>query len=115
MWRFNHEVFACLIVFYGCQFPDVWLAVYVYVELRKEEECKSEEAWQEGEESNSELDDEEEHRQNSEAEEEEEEDEEQEEGKHMQDGTQDHIPVFTLACVKASSHLKENQLTTNFY
>ncbi|XP_041815704.1 RNA-binding protein Raly [Chelmon rostratus] len=64
-------------------------------ELRKAEECKSEEAWQEGEESSSELDDEEEHRQNSEAEEEEEEeeeDDEEEEGEHRQDGTHEHMP-----------------------
>lgn len=73
----------------------------VFVELRKEEECKSEEAWQEGEESSSELEDEEEHRQNSEAEEEEEEedDEGEEEGEHTQDATHDHMPVFTPACV----------------
>ncbi|XP_070814890.1 RNA-binding protein Raly isoform X2 [Chaetodon trifascialis] len=68
-------------------------------ELRKAEECKSEEAWQEGEESSSELEDEEEHRQNSEAEdeeeeeeEEEEEDEEEEEGEHRQDGSHEHMP-----------------------
>ncbi|XP_034389164.1 RNA-binding protein Raly [Cyclopterus lumpus] len=57
-------------------------------ELRKAGECKSEEAWQEGEESSSELEDEEEHRQNSEAEEE----EEEEEGEHTQDDTHDHMP-----------------------
>ncbi|XP_038553074.1 RNA-binding protein Raly isoform X2 [Micropterus salmoides] len=61
-------------------------------ELRKAEECKSEEAWQEGEESSSELEDEEENRQNSEAEEEEEE-EEEEEGEHTQDDIHDHLPV----------------------
>ncbi|XP_074534702.1 RNA-binding protein Raly [Halichoeres trimaculatus] len=63
-------------------------------ELRKAEECKSEEAWQEGEESSSELEDEEEHRQNSEAEEEEEEeeDEEEEEGEHTQDDAHHHLP-----------------------
>ncbi|XP_051269775.1 RNA-binding protein Raly isoform X1 [Dicentrarchus labrax] len=64
-------------------------------ELRKAEQCKSEEAWQEGEESSSELEDEEEHRQNSEAEEEEEEeeeDEEEEERDHTQDGTHNHMP-----------------------
>ncbi|XP_033482047.2 RNA-binding protein Raly [Epinephelus lanceolatus] len=63
-------------------------------ELRKADECKSEEAWQEGEESSSELEDEEEHRQNSEAEEEEdeEEEEEEEEGEHTQDDTHDHMP-----------------------
>ncbi|KAM8757959.1 RNA-binding protein Raly isoform 1-T2 [Acanthopagrus schlegelii] len=66
-------------------------------ELRKAEECKSEEAWQEeeGEESSSELDDEEEeeeeHRQNSEAEEEEEDEEEEEEGEHTQDSGHDHM------------------------
>ncbi|XP_035518245.1 RNA-binding protein Raly [Morone saxatilis] len=67
-------------------------------ELRKAEQCKSEEAWQEGEESSSELEDEEEHRQNSEAEEEEEdeeeelEDEEEEERDHTQDGIHNHMP-----------------------
>ncbi|XP_027134755.1 RNA-binding protein Raly [Larimichthys crocea] len=64
-------------------------------ELRKAEECKSEEAWQEDEESSSELEDEEEHRQNSEAEEEEdeeEEEEEEEEGEHTQDNIHDHMP-----------------------
>ena len=73
--------------------------VCVGAELRKAEECKSEEAWQEeeGEESSSELDDEEEeeeeHRQNSEAEEEDE--EEEEEGEHTQDSAHDHMAVFT--------------------
>ncbi|XP_070707507.1 RNA-binding protein Raly [Pempheris klunzingeri] len=67
-------------------------------ELRRADECKSEEAWQEGEESSSELEDEEEHRQNSEAEEEEEEedeeedDEEEENGEHTQDNTHNHMP-----------------------
>ncbi|XP_044065764.1 RNA-binding protein Raly isoform X2 [Siniperca chuatsi] len=62
-------------------------------ELRKAEECKSEEAWQEGEESSSELEDKEEHRQNSEAEEEEEEEDEEEEGgEHTQHDTHDHMP-----------------------
>ncbi|CAB1461145.1 unnamed protein product [Pleuronectes platessa] len=66
-------------------------------ELRKADECKHEEAWQEGEESSSELDDEEEEqRQNSEAEEEEEEDEEEEEeGEHTQDDAQDHMVRVT--------------------
>uniref|UniRef100_A0A3Q2W1T2 RALY heterogeneous nuclear ribonucleoprotein n=1 Tax=Haplochromis burtoni TaxID=8153 RepID=A0A3Q2W1T2_HAPBU len=54
------------------------------------EECKSEEAWQGGEESSSELEDEDEQRQNSEAEEEEE-DEEEEEGEHTQDDTHNHM------------------------
>nr|XP_046240936.1 RNA-binding protein Raly isoform X1 [Scatophagus argus]XP_046240937.1 RNA-binding protein Raly isoform X1 [Scatophagus argus]XP_046240938.1 RNA-binding protein Raly isoform X1 [Scatophagus argus] len=68
-------------------------------ELRKAEECKSEEAWQDGEQSSSELEDEDDHRQNSEAEEEEEEDVEEEEeqeveeeGEHMQDGAHNHMP-----------------------
>ncbi|XP_060897795.1 RNA-binding protein Raly isoform X2 [Labrus mixtus] len=65
-------------------------------ELRKAEECKSEEAWQDGEESTSELEDEEdeeeeEHRQNSDAEEEGEE-EEEEEGEHTQEDSHNHIP-----------------------
>ncbi|XP_075952283.1 RNA-binding protein Raly [Anarhichas minor] len=60
-------------------------------ELRKAGERKSEEAWQEGEESSSELEDEEEHRQNSEAEEEEDDEEEEEEGEHTQDDTHDHM------------------------
>ncbi len=88
------------------QFSNVWVVVRfsacVRPELRKAEECKSEEAWQEGEESSSELEDEEEHRQNSEAEEEEEEeeeDEEEEEGEHTQDDTHDHMPVFTPMCM----------------
>ncbi|KAM9361415.1 RNA-binding protein Raly [Symphorus nematophorus] len=66
-------------------------------ELRKAEECKSEEAWQDGEESSSELEDEEEHRQNSEAEEGEEEDEEEEEGEHTQDSTHDHMENSRLS------------------
>ncbi|XP_029288562.1 RNA-binding protein Raly isoform X2 [Cottoperca gobio] len=75
-------------------------------ELRKAEECKSEEAWQEEEEeSSSELEDDEEHRQNSEAEEEEEEEEEEnEEGEHTQNDTHDHMPVLTPVCACASKH-----------
>lgn len=72
------------------------LCACVRAELRKAEECKSEEAWQEGEDSSSELEDEEEHRQNSEAEEEE---EVEEEGEHTQDSTRDHMAVFTLECM----------------
>lgn len=86
-----------------------FLCVYVHAELRKPEECKSEEPWQEGEESSSELEDEDEHRQNSEAEEEEEEEEEvEEEGEHTQDGTHDHMPVFAYARVReceSSAHV----------
>ncbi|XP_063766396.1 RNA-binding protein Raly [Eleginops maclovinus] len=59
-------------------------------ELRKAEECKSEEAWQEEEESSSELEEGEEHRQNSEAEEEEE--DEEEEGEHTQNNNHNHMP-----------------------
>ncbi|XP_039859749.1 RNA-binding protein Raly isoform X3 [Simochromis diagramma] len=59
------------------------------------EECKSEEAWQGGEESSSELEDEDEQRQNSEAEEEEE-DEEEEEGEHTQDDTHNHMVLGTV-------------------
>lgn len=77
------------------------LCACVRAELRKAEECKSEEAWQEGEDSSSELEDEEEHRQNSEAEEEEEE-EVEEEGEHTQDSTHDHMAVFTLECMLVS-------------
>ncbi|CAJ1050851.1 RNA-binding protein Raly [Xyrichtys novacula] len=55
-------------------------------ELRKAEECKSEEAWQEGEESGSELEDEDEHRQNSDAEEEEDDEEE-----HTQEDSHNHM------------------------
>ncbi|XP_053299909.1 RNA-binding protein Raly [Pleuronectes platessa] len=76
-------------------------------ELRKADECKHEEAWQEGEESSSELDDEEEEqRQNSEAdeEEEEEEDEEEEEGEHTQDDAQDHMENSRLSSEMESLH-----------
>ncbi|XP_041639571.1 RNA-binding protein Raly [Cheilinus undulatus] len=59
-------------------------------DLRKAVECKSEEAWQEGEESTSELEyGEEEHRQNSYAGEE---DEEVEEGEHTQEDSHNHMP-----------------------
>lgn len=61
----------------------------VFADLINTEECKSEEAWQGGEESSSELEDEDEQRQNSEAEEEE--DEEEEEGEHTQDDTHNHM------------------------
>ncbi|MEQ2273454.1 hypothetical protein XENORESO_004285, partial [Xenotaenia resolanae] len=54
-------------------------------DLIKAEECQSEEAWQEGEETSSELEDEEEQRQNSEAEE-----EEEEEGEQRQDDAYNH-------------------------
>ncbi|XP_036007697.1 RNA-binding protein Raly isoform X2 [Fundulus heteroclitus] len=58
-------------------------------DLIKAEECQSEETWQEGEETSSELEDEEEdQRQNSNAEEEEEDGEEEEE--HRQDDTHNH-------------------------
>ncbi|GAA6216951.1 RNA-binding protein Raly isoform X1 [Lates japonicus] len=78
-------------------------------ELRNAEECKSEEAWQEGEESSSELEDEEEQRQNSEAEEEEEEeeeeeDEEEEEGEHTQDDAHDHMENSRLSSEMDSIH-----------
>ncbi|XP_035004251.2 RNA-binding protein Raly isoform X1 [Hippoglossus stenolepis] len=78
-------------------------------ELRKADECKHEEAWQEGEESSSELDDEEEEqRQNSEAEEEdeeeEEEDDEEEEGEHTQDDAQDHMENSRLSSEMDSIH-----------
>ncbi|KAF3690303.1 RNA-binding protein Raly Maternally-expressed hnRNP [Channa argus] len=74
---------------------------------RKEEDCKSEEAWQEGEESSSEVEDEDELRQNSEAEEEEVEgvDEEEEEGQHTQDDTHNHmvcVCVCVCVCVRES-------------
>ncbi|XP_038124919.1 RNA-binding protein Raly isoform X3 [Cyprinodon tularosa] len=55
-------------------------------DLIKAEECQSEEAWQGGEETNSELEDEEEQRQSSEAEDE----EEEEEGEHRQDDANNH-------------------------
>ncbi|XP_032369660.1 RNA-binding protein Raly isoform X2 [Etheostoma spectabile] len=58
-------------------------------ELRKAE-CKSNEVWQEEEESSSELEGEEGHRQNSEAEEDKY--EEEEEGEHTQDNTYDYMP-----------------------
>ncbi|XP_014268519.1 RNA-binding protein Raly isoform X2 [Maylandia zebra] len=64
-------------------------------DLINTEECKSEEAWQGGEESSSELEDEDEQRQNSEAEEEEE-DEEEEEGEHTQDDTHNHMVLGTV-------------------
>ncbi|MEQ2222286.1 hypothetical protein ILYODFUR_024608 [Ilyodon furcidens] len=54
-------------------------------DLIKAEECQSEEAWQEGEETSSELEDEEEQRQNSEAEE-----KEEEEGEQRQDDAYNH-------------------------
>ncbi|XP_047203925.1 RNA-binding protein Raly isoform X1 [Girardinichthys multiradiatus] len=54
-------------------------------DLIKAEECQSKEAWQEGEETSSELEDEEEQRQNSEAEE-----EEEEEGEQRQDDAYNH-------------------------
>ncbi|XP_018533770.1 RNA-binding protein Raly isoform X2 [Lates calcarifer] len=76
-------------------------------ELRNAEECKSEEAWQEGEESSSELEDEEEQRQNSEAEEEEEEEEEEdeeEEGEHTQDDAHDHMENSRLSSEMDSIH-----------
>ncbi|XP_073324929.1 RNA-binding protein Raly [Pagrus major] len=78
-------------------------------ELRKAEECKSEEAWQEEEESSSELDEEEEEeerRQNSEAEEEEDEDEEEEEeeGEHTQDSAHDHMENSRLSSEMDSIH-----------
>uniref|UniRef100_A0A3B4FW49 RALY heterogeneous nuclear ribonucleoprotein n=1 Tax=Pundamilia nyererei TaxID=303518 RepID=A0A3B4FW49_9CICH len=66
------------------------VCVRVHADLINTEECKSEEAWQGGEESSSELEDEDEQRQNSEAEEEEE-DEEEEEGEHTQDDTHNHM------------------------
>ncbi|KAK2915497.1 RNA-binding protein Raly isoform X1 [Channa argus] len=73
---------------------------------RKEEDCKSEEAWQEGEESSSEVEDEDELRQNSEAEEEEVEgvDEEEEEGQHTQDDTHNHMENSHLSPEMDSIH-----------
>ncbi|XP_069387562.1 RNA-binding protein Raly isoform X2 [Paralichthys olivaceus] len=81
-------------------------------ERRKADPCKHEEAWQEGEESSSELDEEdEEQRQNSEAEEEEEEkeeeeedEEEEEEGEHTQDDAQDHMENGRLPSELDSIH-----------
>ncbi|XP_034726105.1 RNA-binding protein Raly isoform X2 [Etheostoma cragini] len=61
-------------------------------ELRKADGCKSNEVWQEEEESSSELEGEEAHRQNSEAEEDKYEEEEEEEGEHTQDNTYDYMP-----------------------
>ncbi|XP_034076609.1 RNA-binding protein Raly [Gymnodraco acuticeps] len=68
-------------------------------ELRKAEECTSEEAWQE-EESSSELEEGEEHRQNSEAEEE----EEEEEGEHTQNNTHNHMQEISRLSEMHSIH-----------
>ncbi|KAM7401608.1 hypothetical protein PAMP_016910 [Pampus punctatissimus] len=76
-------------------------------ELRETEDCKSEEAWQDGEESSSDLEDEEEEqRQNSEAEEEDEEDEdeEEEEGGHTQVNAHDHMDNSRLSSEMDSIH-----------
>uniref|UniRef100_A0A3Q3QDB0 RRM domain-containing protein n=1 Tax=Monopterus albus TaxID=43700 RepID=A0A3Q3QDB0_MONAL len=70
-------------------------------ELRKAEECKSEEAWQEGEESSSELEDEVEQRQNSEAEE-----EEEEEGEHTQDDVHDCMVCVYVYTVRVCVSVK---------
>ncbi|XP_037831280.1 RNA-binding protein Raly isoform X2 [Kryptolebias marmoratus] len=69
-------------------------------DLIKAEECQSEEAWQEGEESSSELEDEEgEQRQNSDADE-----EEEEEGEHQQDDGHDHMENSCLSAEMDSIH-----------
>ncbi|KAM3622216.1 uncharacterized protein V6R79_021948 [Siganus canaliculatus] len=64
-------------------------------ELRKADECKSEEAWQEAGESSSELEDEDERRQSSEADEEEEEEEEEEDGVRSFLPENSHLPSET--------------------
>ncbi|XP_028262435.1 RNA-binding protein Raly [Parambassis ranga] len=79
-------------------------------DLIKAEECKSEEAWQEGDESSSELEDDEEQRQSSEPEEEEEEDAEEEEegeengGEHTQDDSHNHMENSHLSSELDSIH-----------
>uniref|UniRef100_A0A1A8PYY7 RNA binding protein, autoantigenic (HnRNP-associated with lethal yellow homolog) n=1 Tax=Nothobranchius rachovii TaxID=451742 RepID=A0A1A8PYY7_9TELE len=68
-------------------------------DLIKAEECQSEEAWQEGEESSSELEDEEEQRPNSEVEE-----EEEEEGEHRHDDAHNHMESSRLSPDMDSVH-----------